>query len=332
MLDGITIRNYRPGDVPSMVKLINEADAVDRLERSTTLEQLEHDMTWPNYDAGSDCFLARAGDDLVGYADLFMRRASPDEETQFSGGEHKVFTWGVVHPAWRRRGLGRRFMELLVLRATERLSEVNGGAVHLRGSARDVETGRIALLEAFGMERVRYVINMARRVDGDLPAVEIPPGHRLRSFDLQRDLRTVWEVENLAFQDHWGYTVFPLEEYRHMLERPHSRPDLGLLAVEAVSDKVVGMGFSGIDPDWIEQTGRQEGTVQILAVLREHRRRGLGTALLAQCLHTLRAEGMEWAELGADAENLTGAVRLYKRAGFSVRKTSITFQKVMREA
>lgn len=325
MLDRITIRNYRPGDTPSMVTLINEADAIDRLERSTTLEQLEHEMTWPNYDAGSDCFLAWAGDNLVGYADLYLRKAS-------SGEEHKFFTWGLVHPAWRRRGLGRRFMELLSQRATERLSEMNGGAVHLRGSARDVETGRIALLEGFGMERVRYVINMARRVDGDLPPVAMPSGYKLRSFEPARDVETVWEVQNLAFQDHWGYSEFPLEEFRYSLRRPQFRPEQWKLAVEAATDRVVGLGLNWIDPAWIEATGRQEGTVQVLAVLREHRRRGLGSALLAECLHTLRASGMGWAQLGADAENLTGAVRLYERAGFWIRKTFITFSRVMREA
>jgi mycothiol synthase len=315
-----------------MVKLINEADVVDGLERTTTLEELEHEMSWPNYDPGSDCFLAWAGDDLVGYADLFLRQASSGEATRFSTKESKVYTWGVVHPTWRRRGLGRRFMDLLYRRATERLDEVNGGPVYFQAHTRDVEVGRIALLEGFGMERVRYSINMARRIDGELPLVELPPGYRLRSFDPELDTHTVWEVQNLAFQDHWGFSEFPLKELRHVLEFPHFRPELWLLAVEEASSKVVGLGLNGISPEWIETTGRQEGSVDVLAVLREHRKRGLGSALLVQCLHTLKAGGMEWAQLGADADNLTGAVRLYERAGFSIRKTYITFRKVMRES
>lgn len=330
MLDGITIRNYRPGDTPSMVKLINEADAVDNLERSTTLEQLEHEMSWPNYDAGSDCFLAWAGDELVGYAELFLRHASSGGEAQFASNENKVFTWGLVHPAWRRRGLGRQLMETLYQRATERLSEVDGGPVYFQAEARDVESGRIELFEGLGMVRVRYAINMARRINGKLPPVEMPSGYRLRLFDADRDARAVWKVQNLAFQDHWGYTEFPLQEYRHLLERPHFRPELWLLAVDSNDDRIVGLGLCRIDPDWIETTGRQEGNIDVLAVLREHRRRGLGTALLIQCLHTLSANGVEWAQLGADSENLTGAVRLYQRAGFSIRKTYITFHKVMR--
>jgi mycothiol synthase len=93
----------------------------------------------------------------------------------------------------------------------------------------------------------------------------------------------------------------------------------------------VGLGLNVIDPDWIAQTGRREGYVDALAVLREHRKQGLGTALLVRSLHALRQAGMEGAHLHADADNLTGAMQLYQRVGFSVRKTSIIYHKVMRE-
>lgn len=324
MLEGITIRNYQPGDSPSLVALVNESDAIDGLERATTLEEMEHDMSWPNYDAARDCFLAWAGDNLVGYADLYLRRAS-------SGEEHKFFTWGLVHPAWRRQGLGRRLLELLYHRASDRLGELSGGPVHFRGQAREVEAGRIALMQGFGMEPVRYSINMARPLDGDLPRVVMPSGYTLRTFEPVHDVETVWEVQNLAFRDHWGYSEFPLVEFAYSLERPNFRPELWTLALEESSGQVVGLGLDWIDPEWIKATGRQEGTVQVLAVLREHRQQGLGSALLTQCLHALRAGGMEWAQLGADANNLTGAVRLYQRAGFAIRKTYTTFSKVMRE-
>lgn len=332
MLDRVTYRNHRPGDTESMVKLINEADAADKLERTTTLEQLEHEMSWPNYDAGSDCFLAWAGDELVGYADLFMRRATTGDDTPFSSEESKFYTWGVVHPAWRRRGVGKRLMELLHQRASDRLCELNGRRVFFQAQARDVETGRIALLASFGLEPVRYGINMARRLDGELPPVKLPHGYTLRLFDPQTDVQTVWKVQNLAFQDHWGYSVFPLEEFRHVLDEPDFRPELWLLAIEQASGTIVGLGLSWIEPQWIESTGRQEGTIGTLGVLREHRRRGVGTALLVQSMRTLQAYGMDWAQLGADADNLTGAVRLYERVGFTVRKTYITYRKALRDA
>lgn len=55
-----------------------------------------------------------------------------------------------------------------------------------------------------------------------------------------------------------------------------------------------------------------------LGVLREHRGRGIGTALLAECEEIARAAGQKWLRLGVLASN-EGAIRLYERTGFRVR-------------
>jgi len=322
MTDNIVIQNYRPGDIESLVALINESDEYDQLERATTLEEMEHEMSWPNYRPETDCFLARKNGRLVGYADFFFRRG-------MDGGDSIFYTWGLVHPRWRRMGVGRRLTEALYERAVERTAEVDRGPVYFQASTRDVEQDRQALFESMDMEPARYFVDMVRPIDNGLPPVEMPDGFRLRPFDPARDLETVWRVDEESFQDHWGFTGFPLEEFKHWVQQPHFRPELWLLAEEEASGRVAGIGLNKVDPDWIAQTGRQEGYVNTLAVLREYRKRGLGTALLAQSLRVLRQAGMEAAHLGADAENLTGAVRIYERLGFQVRKTSMVYRRTM---
>jgi mycothiol synthase len=182
------------------------------------------------------------------------------------------------------------------------------------------------------MEPVRYFINMARPVVDGLPPVQMPAGYRLRTFDAEHDTQATWRVDMAAFADHWGFAPLPLEEYEHMLGLPGFRPGLSWLAEEEASGAVVGLALNRINPDWIAQTGRQEGSVNVLGVLREHRRRGLGSALLVQSLYALRGAGMESAHLWADSDNLTGAVRIYERAGFQVRKTVTNYRRTLREA
>ena len=321
----ITIRNYRPDDLPALVALINEADAIDKLERATTLEEMEHEMAFPTDSPETDCFLAFEGDRLVGYTNMYVPKGDAKVDT-----ETAIWCWGVVHPQWRRHGLGRRLLEMAYDRATEYLPEIEVPRVKFGSNTRDVEEDRKALYESLGMKPVRYSVNLARPINGDVPPLVVPDGYRMRTIDPERDAETAWRVDNTAFRDHWGHSESKLEYFLHWLKQPHFRPELWYLAEELASGEVVGLGLSTIDPDWIARTGRQEGYVDTLAVLREHRQQGLGTALLVQSLHALRQAGMEGAHLHADSENLTGAMRLYERVGFEVRKRYVVYQKVMR--
>ncbi|MFC2030479.1 GNAT family N-acetyltransferase [Chloroflexota bacterium] len=112
MKDRITIRNYRPSDLKALVALINEADAIDKLERATTLAQLEYEMSSPTTCPERDCFLAWQGGRLIGYTDLYFREG--DKET-----DSVMYCWGVVHPDLRRRGVGRRLLAKSQGRAVE---------------------------------------------------------------------------------------------------------------------------------------------------------------------------------------------------------------------
>ena len=321
----LVIRNYRCEDLPSLVTLINEADAHDKLERSTTLEELEHEMGFPSVSPETDCFLAWAGERLVGQADMYLRKGDPTMDKEIA-----IYCWGVVHPEWRRHGVGQRLLEAAYRRGEEYLAEIEVTTVHFHSNTRDVEEDRKALYEGFGMKPVRYSVNLARPVNGNLPPVTVPEGYRLRTFDPARDAEAAWRVDNDAFRDHWGHAESKLEEFLHWIKMPHMRPELWFLAEEEASGGVVGLGLNVIDPDWIAQTGRQEGYLDTLAVLREHRERGLGRALISKSLHALRDAGMEAVHLHADSENLTGAMRLYEGAGFGVRKTSVAYRRTMR--
>lgn len=318
----VIVRNYRPEDLPALVAMINEANEYDQLERAVTLEGMQHEMTWPNYHPETDCFLAWKNGRLVAYADFLMRAGEENAPTLF-------YTWGMVHPRWRRLGIGRHLMETLYHRATQRLQGLGDKPAYLQGSGRDIEEDRRALFEGFGMHRVRYFFDMARPINDGLPPAETPSGFRLRTFEPSRDMEAVYRVDVDSFRDHWGWTAFSYEEYEHWVYQPHFRPELWFIAEEEATGKMAGICLNKIDPDWIAETGRQEGVVSILGVLREYRRLGLGTALLAHSLRTLREAGMEFAHLGADAENLTGAVRIYERMGFQVRKTTAIYRRAL---
>jgi ribosomal protein S18 acetylase RimI-like enzyme len=61
-----------------------------------------------------------------------------------------------------------------------------------------------------------------------------------------------------------------------------------------------------------------EGWVRQLAVRRGERRQGLGLALLRHAFGVFHLRGRPSAGLAVDADNSTGANRLYERAGMAV--------------
>ena len=68
-----------------------------------------------------------------------------------------------------------------------------------------------------------------------------------------------------------------------------------------------------------ERSGDQAmGWVEMLGVRAPWRRRGLGECLLSTALHRLAERGLPRAGLGVDAENVTGALRLYQRVGMEI--------------
>ena len=317
------ILNYHKEDLPALVTLINEVDAVDKMDRATTLEELEHRLSFPSVHPETDFFLTWDGSRLAGYTSVYVARG-----VAHTGSTIRCTL--MVHPQYRRQGLEQRLLEKATQRAGEQMADIEEGEVSLQCITPDADRDLQALLEGFGMSAARYFVNLDRSISNGLQQVQVPAGFRLRTFDPERDLETVWRVNNTAFRDHWAPSDAKLDDIAHWIEIPYIRPDLWFLAEEEATGEVVGLGLNIIDPNWIALTGRQEGYVDTLAVIREQRQRGLGTALLVHSLHALRQAGMEAAHLHADAANLTGAMRLYEQVGFRVRKTTVAYRKTLR--
>jgi ribosomal protein S18 acetylase RimI-like enzyme len=60
----------------------------------------------------------------------------------------------------------------------------------------------------------------------------------------------------------------------------------------------------------------------------EYRQRGLGQTLLQHTFAEFARRGFTAVGLGVDAENPTGAVRVYERAGMRVERTNLVFEKL----
>ncbi|MDX6477139.1 MAG: mycothiol synthase [Gaiellaceae bacterium] len=141
----------------------------------------------------------------------------------------------------------------------------------------------------------------------------VPAGVEIRPYRHPDDEQRVFDTVQDAFADHWDFRPDTIENWREFMVRSRTfDPDLWLVAWGA--DDVAGVSLNQSeragDPGY--------GWVATLGVRRKWRRRGLGEALLRRSFAALHGRGLRKVRLSVDAENPTGATRLYERAGMSV--------------
>lgn len=215
------------------------------------------------------------------------------------------------HPG--RRDLGGA---AALLRAAEKWARERAAPeALLRGVVTVPDEPVRTLFEASGYRLIRHSLEMRTDLDVDLPEPQWPEGMAVRTFVPGEDEQRVYEADMEAFADHWEFVREPFATWRAgLVEHPSFDPLLWFLAEEG--RELAGLCLCGVH----ESGDPAFGYVTILAVRRPWRRRGLGLALLRHAFREFRRRGMTRAGLDVDAENLTGAVRLYERAGMWIVK------------
>ena len=255
-------------------------------------------------------WVARAPDGrLAAYADL------EEEDTR------RYWLDLREHPRLSGRGGARALLE-----ATEAWARARAAAGALfRGSVASPDENARRLYEKAGYRFIRHMLEMRIELDAEPSEPDWPDGIRARTFVPGADERAVYEADMEAFEDHWEPRRQPYDEWRAWtLEDPRFDPSLWFLA--EADESLAGLCLCGLHPSGDPTFGY----VFILGVRRPWRRRGLGLAMLRHAFREFRRRGMTRAGLDVDAQNLTGAVRLYERAGMHVAKRRDIYETPLR--
>ncbi len=211
----------------------------------------------------------------------------------------------------------------VLVAAAEVFARENETEPVLHGYVQGHEPGLRAAFAAAGWRTIRHSFNMRIELDGELAEPVWPDGLRPRNFEPGEEER-VYEAHMDAFADHWDFRRQPMDEWRHHTVDHHNfDPALWWLVEhgrELAALSLNSWHFSG-DP--------QFGWIHILGVRPQWRKRGLATALLRHSFRDFRSRGATRVGLGVDAENTTGAVRLYEKVGMrQVRRTDVYEKKL----
>ncbi len=308
---GFLVRPPEMDDLEAVHKLLEACDIADYGKPDITLDELRTEWQAPNFDMENDAWMVSApGGRVVGYADMGQR-------------EHaRVYAFVRVLPEYVDRGIVEPLFYLSEQWARQQIPQAKPEArITLNNFTSSRNQKEQRLFEQLGMKEIRRHWRMEIELDEAPPEPHWPEQVFVRTFVPTRDERAVFDTDDEAFQDHWGHLPGNFEEWKHWtVERENFDPSLWFLAFDGVEMAGISLCTYQLDSGWVDT----------LAVRRPWRRMGLGMALLQHSFGEFYRRGTHKVGLGVDSQNLTGATRLYKRAGMHVAREYVAFEKELR--
>jgi ribosomal protein S18 acetylase RimI-like enzyme len=302
-------RAYHPGDLPSVVELINhcelggEATATPKSLASLQVElgapriDRNHGVCVWTADSGEFRAFARLGIDPVD-GELHGRLHYAIRRSEDVALEREITAWACAR--MRAAGAGLR--------------------VRLIHSVDAQDPQRGTRLEALGFAPYRSFYQLARDLHPLPSQADLLPGYTIRPCRGPADAQDYVEVFNNSFVDSFAFTPLTVEEFLHDTTSASYSPEHDLVGV-GPEGKLAAFCFVQIDAEWPEV-----GHVLSLGVLRDRRKVGLGRAMLIAGLHRLAADGAKRVYLFVDASSPTGATSLYRKLGFQLIYEQVRYQ------
>jgi mycothiol synthase len=310
---GLQLRPARWSDVEAVAQLILDVCTADGDPTvAVTPEELRREWTSPGFDLEKNVWVVETSDGrVVGYEEFNNRHVHAS-----------LMGDGYVHPEYHGRGIGTTMLRVLERRALEEMKLAEPDLrVFLRAGMPTGDLPARQMHENEGYRPIRYSWHMEIQLE-EAPCPPVwPAGMELRPFTLEQHNHALFEAHEEAFSDHWGHTPGTFEKWQHhMTGRENFDPSLWFIAWDG--DQIAGYSLC--------RYRMGTGWVGTLGVRPAWRKRGLGEALLLHSFGEFYKRGMQTIGLGVDAQNPTGATRLYKKAGMQVAAEYVVYEKELR--
>ena len=309
----LNIRRFVKGaDEPLWIEVLNAARKEREDWRTITVEELLADSERPSFDFEGR-FIGERDGKAVGIV-----HAKVDDFNE----DKKGFVHFDVIPEFRGCEIETALIETALGELKARGMTIAQTWAYLS------ESKRIELLKNlhFRHARVFSVMEMELAVLSQNIGENTQVAIRPLCKEIEGDIELFNWLSNENYKEDLDYSPVSLEETRHFLFcDPYLQEKEILFAV--LNGESVGCVGVGIDEKHNLEKSGQAGEVFTIGVLKEHRRKGIGTRLMLHGLERLNAKGMTKAVLGVENDNVTHAMRLYEKLGFRVKKREIILER-----
>ena len=320
-IPGLRFRTWLgEADLPALASVRNEAWATDGYDEWVTPGVLGSELAMmTGLRPALDLVVVEWDDRVVGWS---LRSRWTEEETGDLVFAHR----GYLLSDARRRRIGTALLRHneAALRADPATPGL--GSRRLFDSWAEVGmVGTTALLQREGYAAARWFLTLVRPTLDAIDEAPLPQPLEVRPVATTDGAMAVLRAFDEAFRDHWGYTPESEAQQRARLADPRQDPSMWQVAYDG--DEIAGAVSTLVDATDNARHDRARGWLDVVAVRRPWRRKGVARALIARALVVLREHGLTSAALDVDADNWTGALRLYEEAGFALDREIVVYRR-----
>jgi mycothiol synthase len=308
-------RQYMPTkDIPHLSHLLTEVEGHDHDGEETSETALREQLTWPNHHPEQDCWVIEAHDSshtLIGYGSAYAQ--SPERSTLYI----------AIHPAWRRRGLGRS----LLTKVLQRARETEARQVKIAANAHNPAANAFLRKSGFRQESSSWILQAP--ADLVLENISWPAGYTVRTYAEVQQISTLVDAKNGSYTDRWGHSenTRPTTEANIRSWIAHADME-GIFLAFAPDGGIAGFcrAISASLPqeaDLLDSTCTDE--IEQPGVVLEHRHQDLYRPLALTAMHWLREKArrsiilLSW---GDDEQTIA----TYQGLGFLMRQHYLDYR------
>jgi GNAT superfamily N-acetyltransferase len=296
--------------MPALITLFREIEQTDHTGEETDEDALREQLTWSGQDPALNTRVATVPGSafLVGYS--IVQKTLHDDNADLHI---------VVHPAWRRHGIGSQ----LFIRLLKRAQDLEARAV--RSYVNVQNKGASLFVHKHGFEPVSTYTRLSVSGMPLFPPPILPQGFTIQSYDQIQRVNLYTEALNRSYEGIWGHLQSTQEEVAQWLPQLNSA---GIFLLFAPDGTLAGTCRADFSKHLTKAQGALTALIDAPGIVPGYRDAHLSLPLLLTVIHWLLPQHpgvLELESWGDTPETL----QRYCSLGFRVVKEEISYRLIL---